>query len=690
MGKIACAIFGLALTSFAICAQETAEPKASDLLERSSSRLAQIDITALGTPEALASLTAENFTISVRVPTSARPIRITDFSFDRLCGAPEPGREEQTAAVGQPPGHYLLYFDQPYLTMEGRMRSIELARDIVSAIADNAGQAMLISNAGALEVVQPLSSQKTQLLDALDRLEHDRTQWDMYAEQESSRVAEVARALDELEDVSYAVSIARRHHREETWRVGRDLRRLKTSLTQLVDLAAPRVVIYFSDTMRSNPGEHYLTFFGQSLINSNPMLDRMKLGSYGQSNSFDAVVNEASALGIRFYTVQARGLVSYFDTSSPGAFGLSRGGAVPQSPRLRLSHAQQTLQNLAAETGGSAFIRGAPGERIAQRLLSDASCVFLASFDPVDLPEDRALPLKVTVDRKDVELRVRGRLIVQSESEQTRSRLTHAFTTPGNIEEDIVLATHVVPTGFDGGRYQALVQLVVPEQPLHGATWDLGSSAIFNDRVHAESSGRVRVSAPGVAVVLESEMEFKPGQHSVVSVAHESGSGWLGADEVAVEWPNPNGSAITLTPIALLQPAPGIFVRDEKTRSDGSIARGSTDRVFGDRPTALIGLVCRDRRGGGLFAVERRLIGSAAVEFPPLRIDLTEDRCAQIRDLIPAGSMGPGHYRYEISVSRDDEPLGRLEREFSVGEALDEVEQPTLPQENSTPLVPAR
>jgi len=648
-------------------------PREIGLVERSSRRLTQIDITAEGPAEALASLTAADFRIRVHLPTLARPVQISDFTLDRLCsGAGVSGTAGSTAAddgVPTPPaagGAYMLYFDQGHLTMEGRVRALQLSREMVPRLVERGARVMIVSNAAALEVIEPLADSAAPVLDALDRLENDRSQWDLFAEREEQRVGEVVRALDDLEDVSAAVAIARRNQREESVRTARDLRRLQAALTQLVDLDAPRAVIYFADTMRSNAGEHYLTFFGRALLDREPRLTAMALDSFAQAGAFDNLVNAAAALGVRFYTVQARGLVSYFEHRAPSTPAMARTGAVPRSPRTRVADAQKTLQDLSAETGGAAFLHGAPAASIAGRILSDASCLFVASFDPVGLPEDLALPVSVTVARKGVKLHVRGRLVVQSAADRLRARLTGAFAAPGRIEDDLAARTEIVPTGFDDGRFSALVQLAVPGAPIQAATWDLGTSAVYDNRVHSESSGRLEVSAPGVAVVFESEMRFRPGRHEIVGVAHEGRTDLISSGRLRVEWPDPNAAAVTLAPIALLQPAAALFLRDGATREHGSLARRPLDPVLGDRPAALVGLVCRGRRFEEPLRVLRAVVGRERLELPELTIEAGTERCAQVRDLVPAGALGPGPYRYVIRVFADGRLLGEGERDFVV------------------------
>jgi hypothetical protein len=81
-----------------------------------------------------------------------------------------------------------------------------------------------------------------------------------------------------------------------------------------------------------------------------------------------------------------------------------------------------------------------------------------------------------------------------------------------------------------------------------------------------------------------------------------------------------------------------------------------------------MGLVCRGRREQGRLVVERQLVGETRSVFPSLEFDLDDDRCAQIRDVIPANMLGPGTYRYEVRVHRGKDVLHASTREFHVEE----------------------
>jgi VWFA-related protein len=647
----------------------TDEPKAIGLVERAGTRLAQLDITVVGPPEVLATLTADDFTIKIHFT------KVKEFRLDRLCDLPptaeaaapesEPLPDPGTAPQALSRATYLLYFDQTHMTLSGRQRSLELARELVERLIRDGSRGMIVSNAARLEVIEPFTDDAQRLRDALQRLETDRDQWDFFAQTEDARIEEVVRALNDEYDIQRAIGLARDYQKEEAWRADRGLRRLKLTLGQLHDPDPPKAVIYFADTMRSNPGEHYLSFFGDALRTNNSTLGIMASNSLLGGLPFDGVINEASAQGIRIYTVQAQGLVSQFDSRSVASAAMARTRYAPVSPsRVRVADAQETLSSMSGETGGHAFLNGVGASKIAERIVDDSSCVFLVSFDPTGFAQDSPLRAIVKTRREDIELRARGRIVIQSESARRTSELLRAFGSAGALSDPFELRAALVPTGFEDGQYSALLQLSVPGTPLQGSTWDLGATLVAREKIRDETSGRLSISGPGVPLIYESEIRFKPGAYELISVAHEGSSGLIASDELRFDWPAIDGSPATVGPIALLQPGEGAFLRDGETRSSGSVARVPSDGVLTDRPVALVGLVCRGRRQKGELEIRRSLVGASVTEFPQLEFDLELDRCAQLRDVVPEMTLAPGFYRYEVRVFQDERKLAEGQREF--------------------------
>ena len=69
--------------------------------------------------------------------------------------------------------------------------------------------------------------------------------------------------------------------------------------------------------------------------------------------------------------------------------------------------------------------------------------------------------------------------------------------------------------------------------------------------------------------------------------------------------------------------------------------------------------------------VERRLVGETTAEFEPNELDLGEDRCVQIRDLVFERTMTEGAFSYQVRVLRGDEELasGQLDFHAIAGDA---------------------
>ena len=228
------------------------------------------------------------------------------------------------------------------------------------------------------------------------------------------------------------------------------------------------------------------------------------------------------------------------------------------------------------------------------------------------------------------------------------------------------MQTNLIPSGFEQGEFSALLQVSIPGTMLAAAEWELGASMLAREKVRDEVSGRLSVSRTGLPVVLEREVQLKPGRHEIVAVAHELTSDILLSDRRELVWPDPDGQPATCGPIALLQPTPGAFLRDGEIRASGSLARAPEEPLNSHLPTALMTLVCRDKRQNGPLVIERTLVGQTRVVFPDLEFDLEDDRCAQIRDVIPAKTLGPGAYRYELRILQEERTLDEAARKFHV------------------------
>ena len=314
-----------------------------------------------------------------------------------------------------------------------------------------------------------------------------------------------------------ALAEARFLQREELWRTERALRRLSTVLARLSETAPPKVLVYFADRLRSRPGDQYLALFNGAQVQGKGGARARTIASDGEMArlTFDDLVNEANAHGVRMYAVQAEGL-----TTPANVRVGKRGTTMPDTSRL-VRDAQGSLTTLSLETGGRPFVGAAArGARIVSQIQEDLQCLYLLSFDPGELPRDNGLRVLVRVTVPGVQARVRGQTVVQSEEGRRTSRLLAAFAAPELVESDFEVQGTLVPTGYADGRYTALVQLAVAGLPMSEATWDLGASLVSRGKVHQHAAERVRLRGRG-PVVLEAEVTLAPGPYSLSLVAAE-------------------------------------------------------------------------------------------------------------------------------------------------------------------------
>ena len=645
---------------------DESEPREIGLVERATGRLAQVDVTVTGPRPTIEGLGVDDFELVV----AGRFIE--KFLVDGICQPPqtedqllEPGgiataEAPQTAPVAPivVPRTYLFYFDQHHLRQAGRQNALDISRRLIPELIVNGNRAMIVSAGEELVTFAEFTDDQETLLAALDRIERDRRQWDQFPALEEVRIDEV---LNELTfDSNLALSMARQHQRQEVFRTERAMRLFSMVIGRFADVNPPKAVIYFADTARRNAGEHYLSYFGRTQRASpenQAFTSAMELEAFGSAAAFDKVIEEAAAHGVRLYTVQAEGLV--------GPSSMIGGG--PQAPAIntrRVNDAQDSLSSLALETGGQAFLNGIPAPKIARRIATDLNCVYLLSFDPAGLPEDAAIPVVVRVKRPKVQAHARGMIMVQSESSRVTSQLMAAFVSPDAVNSDWPLRGVIVPTGYKDGRFHSLVQVSVPGFPLANAEWDLGLSLVSRGRVREDVSSRIKVETPSTPVVLEAEVSFKPGPYEIIMVAREINSGQLATTSIQGDWPDPDQQPASVGPIAILQPSPGAFLRDGELRTRGALGRDDRQPARTDLPTVLITLVCRGRGGKSEVGVERQLVGESPTDFPRIELELGEDRCAQIRDAIPAGMMTPGGFTYEVTVKGRDEELASASAEF--------------------------
>lgn len=233
-------------------------------------------------------------------------------------------------------------------------------------------------------------------------------------------------------------------------------------------------------------------------------------------------------------------------------------------------------------------------------------------------------------------------------------------------EPGVAMRGVVIPTGFQAGKYSAMIQVAVDRSSVPGTTWQLDAAFSSRHGKPQEFSSRVAAGEPDTPVAFEAMLEFEPGDTSLTLEVSDADR--RGQQTVLVHWPDPNSERGTVSPIALLQPSAGAFMRSGSLQARGALASGADNSIQSQLPTAVISVVCRGPGVEDTVRIDRRLAGAASVNFQTIELLPEHEQCAQVRDMIPPGSLGTGTFRYEVHLTTDTGRLAAGTREFSAVE----------------------
>ena len=642
----------------------TEQPTPTQLEEKLEKRLVQLDVAVEGDRDVILRLTAKDITVYAGVH------EVQGLIVDPLCGdapapAPSPTQQEaKTEPSARPRVTFVFFFDQPHLTLLGRTRSLEMARELITRLVVHGGRASIVSNGKSLETIVPLTDNPERLLEGLERLRNSFTQFEAYADGESAREQQVRDAYE----MSTRLCKARRcppwlalTYASEELRIARaSTARLAIAVVGLAEVPAPKALVYFGDTLRQSSGLHYLQVNKCLPCNGGARACEACQDPWSEvekatmipsaASAFDAVINAALARGVHFFTIEAQGLVAY----RPGL----------ETKRNR--QAQGALGALAAETGGQAFFGGASTTFIAKRIDELTSCRLLLSFPPGELPLDKAMGVTIVVNVPKVKIRAQGRIVVPGPASIEQSRLLAAFVDPASSDDGSLRAL-LVPRGGDGKNWKASIQLRLRPTGLSDNSAELGASIVRRDRVTDHFAASIATASGTRPTVLEKTMDIPPGEFSVVAVAFDAKRGDIGSKRLDGDWPNPAKSAAAIAPIAALQAGAAAMSKDGAVSDSGSLARDVDEALDPATGISLVSVVCRGGTTRGPVVVERWLEDGSRDEFAPMTITETGDPCLQTVDALRAGRLRPGTVDYRVVARVGDEIVAQQRRTLLVG-----------------------
>ena len=670
------------LTGASVSADQDAAPSPLEpvLTERVEKRLIQFEMRLARRGAPVRGLSEKDLDIEL----GGMPLK--NFTVDDMCG------DSSVVAPVTRLGSSIFYFDDPELTREGRIRAVEVARLVAPALLGHGHDLLILHNGASVRAETTWTHDAAEVSAALDRIAEDSGERDHLRDDADEQ--DVERLIDQANDQlgvnargSAALAtrtpydckpparakreeIAAQHFAgdmvainglaaalkhvvaDELRRAGRDFERLRGAVQLLSLRGSPKSLVYFADSLRSDPGRAMAAAFESVAkldTTSSYHHPRSSIATWNADGAMQSLVRDASTYGARIYAVEGRGLTARSDW---------------------VRTAQDTLASLALDTGGLSFLNGLPASVIADRVAADQSCWYLVSFDSSGWAEDRPLGIGVWPKRQGLRVNTISSLVIPGRDALIQARLMAAHF-GDRSQDDQPLSVSIYPVGGTDKRLQVMAQVLLPEsqQPhVRDTILEVGLQVVSQGAVVSHTSNRVTWSGNGAAPVYQTTLSLPTGPYEIVAVVRDVGTDSIRQGRVGGTWPAVTAERVTLSLPALAQPKRSGVVVDGEVNPHGIVVRGTGDPVDPREALGMVTAACIQGSEDVVFRAERSIVGGAERSFAPMTLGTEKGRCVQIRDMVPAGSLAAGRMTYLVRILSGDRTITSQELVFDVAD----------------------
>ncbi len=339
----------------------------------------------------------------------------------------EPARETVEPAVDQtvdpiPPEDQrlsmVLFFDNLHLRPFNRNRVMRQTQSFLLRHMRSHDRAMLVTFERGLNVRQPFTSDRRQLLNALDELAKLTGLAVQASSERRQAIQAIERSKDQQEARSHADFYAKSVYNDATITVDA----LKQQVAALAGLPGRKILLYISDGLPMNAGEDLFVLadnrFGGQGLSGQMLATRYKIDRHLRELSAAANSNR-----VLFYTLEAAGARAHSSLSAE--YGGNASSYI-EIDTVRNANERQPLLDLARDTGGLATVSTNNFTAAFDRLANDIGTYYSLAFQPARSSDGRYRKIEVKVRGKG--LRVRHRRGYRDKTPFTRMRDTTLAT----------------------------------------------------------------------------------------------------------------------------------------------------------------------------------------------------------------------------------------------------------------------
>lgn len=402
-------------------------------------------LTALGQPKPLIETYEVRVTsIEVVVTDSAgKPIRgldrssfkvfedgaaqeITNFSEIDLAGV------AQLEAAGQPEPvrpdvavrHVQIFIDEYSVDPFQREKTLNDLRKMLDLTLTDGDEVAIMRWTRRLRVELPFTRDLGRVFDAIERIRGEGAQGASFAQQRREVARRIEGHVAMAPAIGYpaayqdALSDARFHSEELRDNLRTLAEDMKSALSSMGGLNGRKVMIFVGENLPRNPGVEmfevadraFEPYLGRAADSKGQALQR------SESLTIEAIARSANANGVSFYAVSSGSL----------AFGKGAGESSPYLGQesvqyLTFNNSADSLQQIAAATGGATSLHTNTLDSMLTRLASDLQSYYSIGYRPSG-SDDRVRKISVEVDVPDATVRTRQAFVAKGADEELGDR----------------------------------------------------------------------------------------------------------------------------------------------------------------------------------------------------------------------------------------------------------------------------
>jgi VWFA-related protein len=361
---------------------------------------------------------------------------------------------DSPAAVAEIPTQlktrYIVYVDNQNIQPQNRNRMFKRLKEFLSANVGPQAEAMVVTYNRSLKVKRRFTSEKGDVLAAIEQTEMETGGGTTYAGERRDALTRINESRSEQEAIRTARSQAQSLRNDLQFAVDA----LKTTMNGLAGVEGRKIFIYVSEGLPSAAGAELFDAIRQKYPGGTSSLESLE---FDMNSRYATIAQTANSNGVTIWALDASGLAGEELSSAENRYMENR----PSSFLMR-QNTQAPLLMLAEQTGGLAAVNTNDWKDSLNELSKDFSNFYSIGYRTTRAAADRPHSVEVRTKRKGLRVRARKGLLEKSTETRTAEAVVASLFYPRTENPLGVSVTVGDPKPYDQENYLLPVRVAVP------------------------------------------------------------------------------------------------------------------------------------------------------------------------------------------------------------------------------------